>query len=513
MKKILITLAVLLIAVGGLFAQHFVPAWHNPYQNPYLAMNICVYAAEVLGTPLGINDEIAIYDGDLLVGAVQLTQPIADYPDDCVPINVSMVGGDVPGSATPGNFITFKVWVNATSTEYAYPEMSTQFQLYYGTYNSVFETQGTSFIQMLSYSTPTAVNTQILTPPDGPGGGYVNDVVFTGTGATIEQIWVNAEGGGDVTAYSFDTPTLDLSFNGTPPATFSPYGWFVDAQDIDYSASETYPITISLCPPDMQGINDPATIVIYQRAIHGTGPFTAVPTTYNPLTGCFEAQVTSMGEFLLGSNDPDNPLPVQLSSFMATLSSSTNAVTLTWVSQTESNLSGYYVYRSDNENLTEAQRISSLISGTNTSQQHSYSYNDGEILAGSSYWYWLQSVDMSGMIQHFGPVSITIPSVNPETPIIPIVYETGLANAFPNPFESRLTINYALKTSGVVEMVVTNVKGQVIRNLVSASKSEGMHTYLWDGVDNTGKSCTSGIYFVKMTVGNKAYSRKVILVK
>ncbi len=308
MKRTYLLCIIAFMANIALYANHFVPAWHDPYQNPYLAMNIVVREAEVLGIPLTANDEIGIFDKGLLVGAVKLTQPLADYPDDCITINVSMVGGDVPGSATPGDFITFRVWVNATATEYAYPEMSTQFQYYYGSYNTVFVTQGTSFIQMLSYSTPTGTGQQSLIPPAGPGGGYVYNVSFPECGILLNQIYIRAGGGGIMSTYSFDTPTLDLSYSGTAPAHTLPYGWMVDTGNINYYATATYPIILKFHISDLTGVSNPAACLLYKRAIHGTAAFSPITTAYDAATGYLTASVTSGGEFILGSNDPANTL-------------------------------------------------------------------------------------------------------------------------------------------------------------------------------------------------------------
>lgn len=240
------------------------------------------------------------------------------------------------------------------------------------------------------------------------------------------------------------------------------------------------------------------------------------------VTGGWENYPTSgenneiTGEALWGyivAPGSDHPLPVVLSSFSATVNSTVNAVALRWVTQSETNLAGYYIYRSESENLADAVRINTLITGTNSSTEHEYSYDDTEITASASYWYWLYSVEMDGQMETYGPVSVTIPNGNPGTPIIPIANVTGIANTFPNPFEADLNVYYSLQKAGFVEMVVANVKGQTVRKLFADNKSEGVYSYKWDARDNSGKSCPSGMYFVRMTVNNKTYSQKVYLVK
>jgi len=229
---------------------------------------------------------------------------------------------------------------------------------------------------------------------------------------------------------------------------------------------------------------------------------------YLPPTGWPPANYDSID---FGGGLDETP-PVVLSSFTAVMTGTLDGVTLTWITQSESNLSGYYVFRNEINEVASANRINQLISATNTSQPVTYSYTDREIIENTTYWYWLQYIEMDGTTGFHGPVSLTIPTGGGETPpVIPLV--TEIANAYPNPFVRSLKIDYALKKAGQVQLCVTNPKGQVVRTLVSDEKAAGTHLTIWDGKDDSGKSCTSGMYFLKMTVGNKAYTRKVIMVK
>ena len=64
-------------------------------------------------------------------------------------------------------------------------------------------------------------------------------------------------------------------------------------------------------------------------------------------------------ELLIGYGK--NPtVPVELSSFTATINAE-NYVLLTWVSQSESNISGYNVYRNTSDDLSSAIKIRDLI--------------------------------------------------------------------------------------------------------------------------------------------------------
>lgn len=294
------------LSISSLFSNHFEPAWMFEYpQNPYLAMNFFVYDAEIFGFDLEIGDEIGIFDGNTCVGAVLLTMPISAYSYQCVPINVSMEGGGVPGSAVNGHPIIFKMWKATTQMEYFYPELAVWFDDYPAV-QTTFETQGSCFVNLLSYETPTGVNAQTLSPPTGPGGGYVQNVDFPVAGFYLEEIYLNADGGGTMTAYAFNTTPLDLLWNDTPPLYNLNYGWFIDSGNISYYASTTYPIRIKFDLSELSGLSNPAVVTLYRRDIHGTGAFTQVSATYDSTTGYLSTEVTALGEFILGSSDSAN---------------------------------------------------------------------------------------------------------------------------------------------------------------------------------------------------------------
>ena len=498
MKKQIITLAIGLIALTGLFAQHFVPAWHvTPPpngQNPYNAMNFYIHAAQVFGVDLEAGDEIGIFDGDTCVGAVALTQPIADYQYELVDIKVSM-GGGVPGSAADGNFIIFKIWKASTSTEYSYPEMSVFF-----TNPLIYEflQLGTCEVTMLSYQTPTAVVSESVTPPTGPGGGYVYDI--PGAGLTLDQIWINADGGGEIRSYSFNTPSTDIHFDGAPPINYSPYGWVIDASDISYNATTEFPAIVSFDIAGLPGVLDPSTVTLYQRDIHGTGAYTQITAYWDG--EYLVAEVTSFGDFILGGGT-DNPLPVELSSFNAVMTAE-HYVNLTWVSETETLMQGYNVLRSETNLPADGIFVNAnIIPATNTSTTQTYNFIDEDVEVSHTYFYWLESVDLNGMSNLHGPVSVTITSG--EVPDIPEIVLNNDVFIYPNPMGRTGKIKVHVKEGDAGTVTIYNSKGQLVKSI---NAEPGSHTYTWDG-----DGCASGIYFYKLITNKDKLTKKLIIMK
>lgn len=218
---------------------------------------------------------------------------------------------------------------------------------------------------------------------------------------------------------------------------------------------------------------------------------------------------------LIGSQGGDPTLPVELSSFTA-LFEAGFYVQLTWVVQSETNHLGYNVMRSSTDVLDDAIQInqSFVSTGSSTGTQITYNYRDEDNIAdNTTYYYWLQSVDLDNTTYFFGPVQVIINNEGgPEPPPVVPTY-TELLNAYPNPFNPNTTIPYTLKSPGEVKFEIYNVKGQVVWSKNMDHPKAGYYQLGWNGKDNIGKSVSSGIYYYRMTSGKYTASKKIILVK
>ena len=104
----------------------------------------------------------------------------------------------------------------------------------------------------------------------------------------------------------------------------------------------------------------------------------------------------------------DPPLPVTLTSFTA-IQTAENLAQINWTTQSESGLLGYNIYRNDEENHNNSIILNpTLIIPTNSPYSHDYSYIDTEVEFEQTYYYWLESIELDGDNELFGPVSIFI---------------------------------------------------------------------------------------------------------
>lgn len=83
----------------------------------------------------------------------------------------------------------------------------------------------------------------------------------------------------------------------------------------------------------------------------------------------------------------------------------------------------------------------------------------------------------------------------------------------PNPFASVTEIQFVLERPGPVELSVYDVGGRRVAGLVDQTFPAGEHRVTWAGRDDGGARLPSGLYFVKLQVGDHRSVRKVLLTK
>ena len=101
-----------------------------------------------------------------------------------------------------------------------------------------------------------------------------------------------------------------------------------------------------------------------------------------------------------------------------------------------------------------------------------------------------------------------------------VAYVTGLEGNFPNPFNPSTTITFSLSSGegrgdGQVRLNVYNVRGQLVRTLLDGSTEfgAGVHSVVWNGDDDYGRSMASGIYFYRLETSEFSETRRMLLMK
>lgn len=86
----------------------------------------------------------------------------------------------------------------------------------------------------------------------------------------------------------------------------------------------------------------------------------------------------------------------------------------------------------------------------------------------------------------------------------------GLRAAFPNPFTSQTSFAFRLDQERHVDLRVYNVRGQIVRHVVSARLGAGPQVLAWDGVDASGRTVGAGIYVYQLDIDGRGITRKVV---
>jgi len=210
------------------------------------------------------------------------------------------------------------------------------------------------------------------------------------------------------------------------------------------------------------------------------------------------------------NDESGQTLPVVLTSFTATLMVQ-GKVRLDWVTQSETNLSGFRVLRNTVAEVSTATSVSNLIAAANTSSTVVYSFIDSEVPGNGIYYYWLQMEDLDGGISYSAALAVQVTNgANPDTEIPKI---TALQKPFPNPFNPDVTIPFDLSIGGKVTISIYNLKGQLIRDLVNENKPAASHRIVWNGKDNEGNYVSTGTYVIQMNAPGYNFSRKISMIK
>jgi hypothetical protein len=93
---------------------------------------------------------------------------------------------------------------------------------------------------------------------------------------------------------------------------------------------------------------------------------------------------------------------------------------------------------------------------------------------------------------------------------------SALINNYPNPFNPSTTIHFTVGNGFIrsaVKIDIYNIKGQKIRSLLNENLKSGNHSIVWNGKDDLGNECSSGIYFYLMKTNDFTSAKRMLLLK
>ena len=196
--------------------------------------------------------------------------------------------------------------------------------------------------------------------------------------------------------------------------------------------------------------------------------------------------------YLSWQNPGGTPLPVELSTFSASVSSGT--VTLKWQTATEVNNLGFDIERSSLNNTFN--KIGFVPCSGNSNSPKNYSFTD-EPSGGISFYYRLKQIDTDGKYEYSNIIEVDITPNN-----------YWLSQNYPNPFNPSTKIKYAVPQTSAVILKVFDILGNEIETLVNEEKTVGDYEVEFDA-----SNIPSGVYVYQLRTADFIQTKKMILVK
>jgi hypothetical protein len=196
--------------------------------------------------------------------------------------------------------------------------------------------------------------------------------------------------------------------------------------------------------------------------------------------------------------DTAGALPVELSSF--TSSVNRNNVTLNWSTTKETNNQGFDIERAIVNSNTWT-KVGSVNGNGNTNETKNYNYS--ERISTGKFNYRLKQIDFNGNFEYFNlgnEVEVGIPSAY------------AISQNYPNPFNPTTKIDYDIPFDGKVSILLYDISGREVGNLVNDVKTAGYYTIQFNA-----SNLASGMYFYRISAegnGNNFVStKKMVLIK
>jgi hypothetical protein len=175
-----------------------------------------------------------------------------------------------------------------------------------------------------------------------------------------------------------------------------------------------------------------------------------------------------------------------------------SSIILTWRRNYEADFNRYQIFRDTVSGF--APSVFNMIAEPETSF-----YMDNAINQNSPYYYKLTSVDnqhnVSDLSDEIAVNPTSIPPFEDSNGLVPRY--TTITTAYPNPFNSNITIVYSASNLGPqppeVSLKIFDVGGRVVRTLVNEHKPVGTYRITWDGKDDSGDSVSSGTYIARVS--------------
>ena len=88
-----------------------------------------------------------------------------------------------------------------------------------------------------------------------------------------------------------------------------------------------------------------------------------------------------------------------------------------------------------------------------------------------------------------------------------------LKGNYPNPFNPVTTLSYELLQPTFLEVIIYDIMGNVVKNLLSNKQTTGHKILQWDATDDRGKPVSAGVYIYRISSADFSQTKKMIFLK
>jgi hypothetical protein len=111
------------------------------------------------------------------------------------------------------------------------------------------------------------------------------------------------------------------------------------------------------------------------------------------------------------------------------------------------------------------------------------------------------------MAEILGPPT-AVASDSRVAPGVPVLQQN-----FPNPFNPATTIRFSLPERANVRLSIHDARGRLVVELIDQPMAAGSNRVKWNGTDTAGRPVGSGVYFYRLSAGDRVETKKMVLLK
>ena len=161
-----------------------------------------------------------------------------------------------------------------------------------------------------------------------------------------------------------------------------------------------------------------------------------------------------------------------------------------------------YIFKRDGTNWDEAVQLFAFDKQEVDFFGFSVSIYNGRVIVGAI-WDDDNNAEESGSAYVYSDIIV---GIDDERVGLPAEYT--LSQNYPNPFNPETIITYALPSPREVSLIIYDIRGRNVAQLVNGLMPAGYHSAVWDA-----SRFSSGIYFYRIQAGDFVQTRKMVLLK